>query len=111
MSPKSKYSVVDKAMEFGRKFEKAVHIEPAHGPFTGTFAETKAEKDLRISQAVVDKAQAALHDADPHNASDIKIKRKKMEDAEKHHHKVWIAHDKEVKATEAKQAKKKAGKE
>lgn len=74
-------------------------------PFTGTFAETKAEKDLRISQAVVDKAQAAMHDADPHNASDIKIKRKKMEDAEKHHHTVWIAHDKEVKATEAKLAK------
>ena len=74
-------------------------------PFTGTFAESKAEKDLRLSQKAVDEAQAALHATDPNNISAIQIARRKMEALEKHHHKVWITHHEEVLAIESKQAK------
>ena len=89
----------------------SVKYEPLPGPFHGTFAESKEDKELRLSQDVRDKARASVHAADPNNHSDIKIKMKRMEDAEKHYHKLWIAHDKEVKATEAKAAKQKTRKD
>ena len=84
---------------------KPVYATPNPAPFHGTFAESKAEKDLRVSQKAVDEARAAVHAVDPNNVSAIRIAIKKMEATESHHHKVWIAHDKEVKATEAKAAK------
>ena len=112
-------SKVNKALGIGGNTtkEKPVYAEPASitppgrrvdtfmGHFTGTFAESKAEKDLRVSQKAVDEAQAALHATDPNNISAIQIARRKMEALEKTHHKVWITHHEEVLAIEAKQAK------